>query len=107
MLARHARLVLISEWWLRRCSDPVDVTLTSAAAEEGGDEHAEDEYEHSSGDEHEHPDEGPTEVSSCHLHGSIHFCFDAENAEWEVQDVTEAELAEAYTDCHLHGAEEL
>lgn len=49
----------------------------------------------------------PTEVTGCHLHGETPYCFAESGDEWEVEDVEEADLADAYTDCHLHDTTEL
>ena len=43
-----------------------------------------------------------TEVTSCHLHGDIQYCF-AGNEEYEVVDGPDAARApDHYDDCHAH-----
>lgn len=48
-----------------------------------------------------------TEVTDCHFHGGIPYCFAGED-EWEVDDYDhDDELPDAYTNCHSHGEDEL
>lgn len=91
----------------RHCAAPEDVTLTAAVAFEEED-HSESATPTTSSTATSSATAAEiTAVTDCHLHGETPYCFAASGDEWEVEDVEEADLADAYTDCHLHDADEL
>ena len=46
-----------------------------------------------------------TEVSSCHAHGEVQYCFVAGEDLQVITEVDTDTAPKSYSDCHAHGAE--